>query len=73
MGKTWQRMYKKAFPDEPNIISKQMYGRRKWRILKSMSRNALLKDFADDPQFDIGRKMSKEEILKALKRKNYML
>ena len=39
------KKYNKMYPSEPEIISKQTYGRRKMCVIKSMTKNELVRAF----------------------------
>lgn len=39
--------YRAAFPDEPETISRSLYGRRKWQILRSMPLDELVCDYGE--------------------------
>jgi hypothetical protein len=65
------KKYNKYYPNEPKIISKATYGKRKWKILKSMNKNELIQDFSKKNIFfgnKINKNMTKTEILKILKK-----
>ena len=62
--------YKSMYPDEPDIISKQLYGRRKFKALGSMTKKELMEDFGSNKYFGhlINNKSTKEDIIKVLHR-----
>jgi hypothetical protein len=63
------KKYKLKYPNEPTSITREMYGRRKWVILRSMTKSELLHDFQHDEFFGnkLNSKLTKIEILKILK------
>ena len=67
---TYRSVYFKTYPDEPEVISREMYGRRKWKILRSMTKTQLLNDFIHNRDFghEIDQRMNKDQILKVLKK-----
>jgi len=67
---TFKKSYLEAYPNEPYIISREMYGRRKWKILRSMTKQQLIDDFKNNEYFgkEINQRMTKEQILTVLKK-----
>ena len=68
--KNFNHMYTKLYPNEPDLISREKYGRRKWKILRMMTKSQIISDYKDNKYFgnQINKTMTKEEILKVLKK-----
>ncbi len=65
------RLYEQEFPDEcPQTISKYMWGKHKWHVLRMMTKAELLQDYQRDAAFGHKLKaaMSRQELLQVLKR-----
>lgn len=63
------KKYKKMYPYESEIISKQTYGRHKMSVIKSMTRNELIRAFQNHKYIGayIKPRMSKSQIIVVLK------
>jgi hypothetical protein len=69
-AKNFMRLYEAQFPDEcPQSISKHLYARHKWHILRTMTKAELLQDYKKDKELGpcLKSSMSKKDILKVLK------
>lgn len=67
--------YQEMFPDEDEVISKEMYGKRKWKVIRSMSDAQLKKAFSDHQQFGtkIRQASNREEMMRILKRYSWAI
>lgn len=69
-GRRWHQprfnvRYATAFPNEPCEISRELYGRRKWRVLRSMPLPELIGDFGS--MVPHARGTTKTQFLRALR------
>lgn len=57
------------------IQNQKTYGRRKWKVLRSMTKKDLIQSFKDNPYFgnQIRSQMSKSDILTVLKRHTQLI
>jgi len=71
----FQSLYKEQNPHEELEISREAYGRRKWKVLRMLTKQQLIEDFAQSKEFssNINKRMSKEQILKVLKGKGWAI
>lgn len=62
--------YNNTYSDESKIISKQLYGKRKFAVLNSMTKKELIEDFDQNQYFGhlIKKNDTKENIIKILHR-----
>lgn len=65
----FRKKYFEAFPNEPTEISRELYGRRKFKVINSMTKKELVEDFKNNKYF--GHKIksyhTKDQIIKILK------
>ncbi len=65
----FKQKYTDSFPNEPYEISREMYGRRKFKIINSMTKKELINDFKNNKYFGDKIKSihTKDQIIKTLK------
>jgi hypothetical protein len=72
---SFRKFYVSMYPNEQNEVSKEMYSRRKFKVLRSMTKEQLLKCFSKNKEYGqyIKKSMTKTQILHVLKKYSWMI
>lgn len=83
MGQLYKQLYNQMYTDEiinpdrtvslsnGKPLTANIYGRRKWAVIRSMNRRQLYNDFKSE--FQLTPDMTYEDIIKVLKRQSWRL